>query len=29
MVGFAGLGPTAAAVAAGKEVALANKETRS
>jgi 1-deoxy-D-xylulose-5-phosphate reductoisomerase len=27
MVGFAGLGPTAAAVAAGKEVALANKET--
>jgi len=27
MVGFAGLRPTAAAVAAGKEVALANKET--
>lgn len=27
MVGFAGLGPTAAAVAAGKDVALANKET--
>ncbi len=27
MVGFAGLGPTAAAVAAGREVALANKET--
>ena len=27
MVGFAGLLPTAAAVAAGKEVALANKET--
>jgi 1-deoxy-D-xylulose-5-phosphate reductoisomerase len=27
MVGFAGLQPTAAAVAAGKEVALANKET--
>jgi len=27
MVGFAGLRPTAAAVAAGKEIALANKET--
>jgi 1-deoxy-D-xylulose-5-phosphate reductoisomerase len=27
MVGFAGLKPTAAAVAAGKEIALANKET--
>lgn len=27
MVGFAGLRPTAAAVASGKEVALANKET--
>ncbi|HSO77160.1 MAG TPA: 1-deoxy-D-xylulose-5-phosphate reductoisomerase [Bacteroidales bacterium] len=27
VVGFAGLGPTAAAVAAGKDVALANKET--
>src|SRR5690606_10543061 len=27
MVGFAGLRPTAAAVAAGREVALANKET--